>query len=161
MSTATNKSEKQVAGAGYILSFFNEIDILTQIASIYINNITRMKIKYGDIKPDTKFNDEDMSILNSIEQVKGVIFRTFIKFTSLKSKIIEFKNLDKENKGKNIQTVESMYKRIRDSAVPEITDIEGYTLRLNNLFVEAIEILTAAQGIYQAAVNAASLPGEG
>ena len=155
MTTAGSKTEKQVAGAGYILSFFNEIDVLTQLASIYINNITKMKVKYGDIDDKTKFDPADQTIITSTEQVKGSIFRTYIKFTSLKSKVREFENLDKEEKGKDIRTVAKLYAEVRDSAIPNIDLIEEYTLKLNTLFVEAIEILTTAQGIYTSAVNAA------
>ncbi len=155
MTTAGSKTEKQVAGAGYILSFFNEIDILTQLASTYINNIIKMKVKYGSIDDKTTLDPADQVIITSTEQVKGAIFRTYIKFTALKPKVREFATLDKEEKGKDTRTVEKLYQYVRDSALPDISLIEEYTLKLNTLFVDAIEILTMAQGIYTSAVNAA------
>ncbi len=155
MTTAGSKTEKQVAGAGYILSFFNEIDVLTQLASTYINNIIKMKVKYGNITDKTKLDPADQAIITSTEQIKGAIFRTYVKFTALKPKVREFANLDKEEKGKELRTVEKLYHEVRDSATPNIDLIEEYTLKLNTLFVEAIEILTMAEGIYTSAVNAA------
>lgn len=158
MTTGASKTEKQVAGAGYILSFFNEVDVLTQLSSTYINNIVKMKAKYGKITEKTKLDAADQIIMTSIENVKGAIYRTYIKFTSLKPKVKEFENLDKETDGKDNRTIERLYREVRDSPVPEIALIEEYTLKLNTLFVEAIEILMMAQGIYTSAVNAATAP---
>lgn len=144
--TQKTKDEKSIAGAGYIISFFTDLDIMISNASNYINNISRMKVKYGDITHETQFDPADQQLLTIIENIKTSVFRTYIKFVSLKKKLPEFKNLDVASDKE--KTIEELYKSIRDVPVPEITNVELYAMRLNNLFVEAIDILQLAQGLY-------------
>lgn len=148
MVTPSSKTERQVAGAGYIIGFFSDIEILTQNAAFYINNITKMRIKYKKIDEKTVFDPVDQTIIGIVENVKGSVFRTYIKFTALKQKIKEFENLDKAVKEGEPETIEKMYQKIRDTPLPDVAEIEAFVLRLNTLFVEAIDILATAQGIY-------------
>lgn len=138
----TPKDERVTAGAGYILTFFSELELLMSNAANYINNMARMKIKYPDMNEKLEISDSDVAMINIIENVKGSIFRVYIKFMALKPKIKEFEKKDKDNE------IRKLYETIRDSLVPRTADIETYALKLNELFVEAIDILAAAQGTY-------------
>lgn len=157
--TKAVRPEKAIAGSGYIISFFADIEVLVQNAANYINNITKMKLKYGKIGAKTEFDPSDQSILNIIDNMKSSVFKTYIKFMALKNKVKEFQSFDTEEKPKKKDekgtlTIETMYKKIRDEIMPNITDVEEYALRLNTLFVEALDILTTAQGIYSDAAGA-------
>jgi Fe-S-cluster formation regulator IscX/YfhJ len=154
-ATTINRTEKSVAGAGYVISFFSDIEVLIGNSANYINNVTKLKIKYNKkITEKTEFDEKDQAIIHIVEAVKSSVFRTYIKFTSLKQKIKEFENLDTDSDKKDAEpTIEKMYEKIRDATIPEIKDIEQYVLKLNRLFVEAIDILNMAQGIYQSAAT--------
>lgn len=147
--TKQRSDERKIAGAGYVLTFFNDIEVLIGVASNYINNIARMKIKYpglGESDEESRkvvFDEQDQSIINISENLKTYVFRTFVKFSSLKKKVKEFNQSDKDT-----PSVEDIYKEIRDSSFPTVKAVEDYVLLLNNLFVESVEILNAAQITY-------------
>lgn len=151
MTSQITRSEKAIVGSGYLIGFFSDIEVLIANASNYINNISRMKMKYGKITGKTEVDDSDSVLLNIVENVKGSVFRTYIKFSALKRKIKEFQSFDKNTKDHS--TITQMYIKIRDSGIPEVDEIENYVLRLNDLFVEAIDILINAQGVYQSLVS--------
>lgn len=156
MVTTKNKSERTVAGAGYIISFFSDIEVLILNSSGYLNNIARLKFRYGKgFSAKTPIDEGDKVILGVIDLVKSSVFSTYVKFNALKSKVKEFNILDnkKPKKGEKIETIESLYKKIRDNPIPNVEDIENYVMLLNKLFVEAIDILQTAQGVYADAIN--------
>jgi hypothetical protein len=156
VATKSSKSERAIAGAGYIISFFSDIEVLILNASNYVNNIARLKFRLGDITPKTELGEGDKAIIGVIEVAKTSVFSTYVKFNALKNKIKEFKMLDgekKKKKGERQPTIESLYEKIREAPIPEVEDVENYVILLNRLFVEAIDILTAAQGVYADAVS--------
>lgn len=144
----TQRTEREMAGAGYIISFFSDIEILIGNAANYINNIAKMKIKYQGIDDKTIFSQEDAVMLNIIDNIKTSVYRTYVKFMSLRGKVKEFGNDKKKGKKNEGDPIKDLKEKIMESVVPEVKDIEEYVLSLNGLFVSAIEILNTAQGIY-------------
>jgi hypothetical protein len=154
MPTQTTKSEKGIAGAGYLISFFSDLEVLIGNAANYINGISKLRFKYGKFSEETKMTDiekSDYVILDIVENFKTSVFKTYAKFSALKTKIKEFESLDKPDpkKKENPPTMAELYKTVRDRPLPDTKDVENYVFRLNVLFVEAVDILEIAQGVYQ------------
>lgn len=152
MSTA-NKSEKMVAGAGYVISFLNDIEMLTQNIGNYASNISRLKLKYGKLSNKTEWDEGDTAIINISEAAKMSSFQTYIKFTALKKKVKEFASLDKKE-----PTMKDLYEKIEKQALPNVEDFKAYLIRLHELFVESIDVFTTAQGIYSAYLSQGEQP---
>lgn len=153
MATTINKTERAIAGSGYIISFFSELEILLQNAANYVNGMAKMKDKYGKIGNETEIDQRDAVIINITENFKSSVFKTWIKFTALKKKVREFQSLDKPDKNTGRGIIEELQLKIRKQSFPEVDDAERYVLELNTLFVEALDVLTTAQTIYQSMVT--------
>lgn len=144
-----SKDESKAASAGYVLSFFSELEALSMNLAAYITALAKMKKKYpeGTINADTQLEPGDEWIVQTIDSVKMSVIRTYVKFQALQEKVKEFKAKAKE--------IRATYDRIKEEPVPTVDDIESFTLELNRLFVEGVvsELLTTARAVYAQMVS--------
>ena len=135
--------ENQIAASGYILTFFNDVESLTNYHATYSNLVIEYKALFPTNYSLKKLDDAHREILlNTIRSLRFWIKRTYIKFSALKYKIKGFN--DSETK------LTALYDKIKDAPAPELDDVENYVLELNKLFVLGIvaELLTKAAEIY-------------
>lgn len=135
--------ESQIAASGYILTFFNDVESLTNSYGSYANVLIEYQALYPNDKDLKKLDDTSRErLLEIIRQLRFWINRTYIKFSSLKFKIVEFE--------KNEKALDTAYLKICEAPAPAISDVKDYALELNKLFVLGIvsELLTKATEIY-------------
>lgn len=136
--------ERTVAGAGYILSFFNDIEQLTTYFANYINVFVELKAKYkgvGDNELSDRLVEEDRDELVSLVQgMRTWIVRTYVKAKALSSHIASF----------NVETLEAKYKEVTQKFILNPDDIESYVIEINKAFTEGVlkDLLVQAHDIY-------------
>lgn len=136
-------SENTTAAAGYIITFFNEIENLTHHTAGYCNVLTELREKYPGDQTLKKMDDtERQALQQSVKFSRYWVVRTYVKLSALAPKIPEFQ--------KNLKQIESLKQPITSQGVPEYDTLEKYVLELNKLFVAGImsELLTKAQDVY-------------
>jgi len=143
-------TEEEIAGSGYVLSFYNDIENLTNSYATYINVLIRMKDKYKlneGIKPSgadkVKLDVEDEEALLSVAETLRIwITRSYIKMASLKDKVSD---MEESFKG-----VKSLYEKSLSTSIIEKKVAEEYVLKINQSFVTGIlkELLIRSKDIY-------------
>ncbi len=129
--------EEKVAGASYLLTFLSDIEFLIAYASSYINLYVHLKNKYTE-ESLQKYDIEDSekkSLMETINQLRSIIFKVYVRFNALTKQIKEFKTYKKE--------IKKYYEKIipkdkSDSFVPLVEDVENFVIKINEIFVEAI-----------------------
>jgi len=128
------KSEERYAFAGYVSSFYYALESLNTQVAAYVDAIVNLDYRYGDSTQDLKAmkpsEKEELKILCS--DIRKLIHLTYIKFTSLSSKIPEFEQQKKDLK--------SAYENIIDDVVFYREKLDKYLLILNQAFMSGIGI---------------------
>jgi len=138
--------ESRVAGAGFILVFFEDVENLNDAFSTYVNTILELKKKYGLDKEDIdqiELSDEDRMALISIrQQLRNFIIRTYMKYLAVKQKVPD---IDVDDK-----ILSSVYDKITQDVVLSEKKVEKYIIEINKVFTSAIlsDLLTEAKDIY-------------
>jgi hypothetical protein len=133
--------ERKVAGANYIIAFFNEIQLLNHSFSLYVNFIVQLKAKYGEEIDDRAFAEEDKGHLSELSQnVRHHCHKCFIMYKSI------YQSIEKLEFNKE---VEKEYNDIKDSYVVGSKELEEFVLVMNKAFVEDVikNLLLTSQDI--------------
>lgn len=135
--------EETVSAAGYIITFFNDIESLTNSLGYYSNLMLRVKNKYPTKELLEKMMEaEKTETIRITQDMRFWITRTYVKFSALKEKIKEFQEAE--------ETIEKKYKEISRTPTPEMEKIQDYAIELNKLFVKGVvsNLLTKAYDVY-------------
>ena len=135
--------DNKLPAANYLLTFFDDIETVTNNAAIYIDVISEMKARYSEesLKNRKGIAEEDIPpLIANIQQIKMTVFRAYVKFAALSEKIPEFM-ANKE--------IRKRYEAIADKPVPLKADVEAFVLELNKVFVMGVmdELLIKAADV--------------
>lgn len=144
---ADETKDQRIAGASYIVTFFNDVEALNWQAPAYINLITQFKFKYPQKGESGRPEESDMDIVDqtnlqsSVQMIKTYVFRVYTKFRALSKQIDQF------DEYKDI--MEKGYKAVSGEAIPSQEVIEGFVITVNELFVMGIvgELLGSASEV--------------
>lgn len=137
--------EEKIASASYILTFLSDMEMLLDYVSAFINLLVQFKEKYPQQeleKGSIELEPTDQQTLqNTINALRALIFKTYVRFNALKKEIKEFKTNEKQ--------IKELYTKIIDAPIPLRQDIEAYTIKLNEVFVSSMmsEIISKAREI--------------
>lgn len=133
--------EKLVAGAGYILTLFNDIEQLTSYFANYLNTFIELKHKYRDVKNLDQLEEGDRSnLISLIQGMRSWVVRTYIKMKALEEQIGEV----------NTGRLEESYKEVVSSFVLNPNTVEKYVIEINRAFAKGIlrDLLVQAHDLY-------------
>ena len=133
--------EKLVAGAGYILTLFNDIEQLTSYFANYLNTFIELKHKYRDVKNLDQLEECDRSnLISLIQGMRSWVVRTYIKMKALEEQIGEV----------NTGRLEESYKEVVSSFVLNPNTVEKYVIEINRAFAKGIlrDLLVQAHDLY-------------
>jgi len=133
--------EVQIAGAGYILTFFNDIEQLNSYYASYVNTILSLKHKYPDTKNLENISDEDrQTLINMAQGLRTWIIRCYIKAQALKDKVDAFNN----------QKLDDSYKKATSTFILDPKDAEEFVVEINKAFADGVlvDLLSQARDIY-------------
>lgn len=135
--------DENVSAAGYIITFFNDIENLTNSFAQFSNLLANLKGNYPTDDELKKLPEEQrMQLLQLVQDVRFWVNRTYVKFSALKASVKEFE----AHGGK----VDELYNALLTEKVPEFDKLKSYVIELNRLFVLGIvsTLLTKAYDIY-------------
>lgn len=142
--------ENRLASMGFIVSFYGDTETLTDAFASYLNiwNVIKAIPNQNQLSLSDHFDkvtspEQKTAIATYAGEIRFFVTRTFLKFSSLKDEIKEFK--------KDFEPIEDLYKKIAHSALlPSIEDTEKYILALNKAFVKGVvaEFLIKSQEVY-------------
>lgn len=133
--------EKLVAGAGYILTFFNDIEQLTSYFASYLNTFLELKSKYQDLEALDKLDESDRAnLVGLIQGMRSWIVRTYVKAKALEEHVSEF----------NVEELEKSYKEATENFVLKPESVEKYVIEINKAFAKGImkDLLVQAHDLY-------------
>jgi hypothetical protein len=135
-------SENEKSAAGYIVTFFNDIESVTNSLGYYSNAMAMIKGKYPAAELNKILDEEKNQMLATVQDIRFWVIRTYVKFNALKGKIKEFETFSKN--------IDKYYGKILEQPVPTFESLNGYVVELNRLFVLGIveSILTKAYDVY-------------
>jgi len=122
-------SDEKTAASSYILTFYQEVQQLTNLFGNYKNVIDKFKYKYGSDVLE-KLNDADKTFLDQqVQQVKIYSSVIYIKYKTIIETIKDIKKDDK--------LVDS-YEKVSAKYIIKIDDLELYVFRLNVILAQKI-----------------------
>lgn len=122
-------SDEKTAASSYILTFYQEVQNLTNLFGDYKNVLDKYKHQYGS-SVEAKLNDNDKAFLDQkVQQVKIYSSVIYIKYKTF----VETIKGTKEDK----KLVEA-YNGISKTYIIKIEDLEVYVFRLNVLLAQKI-----------------------
>lgn len=133
--------EQQVAGAGYVLSFFNDVEQLSNYYAQYINTILSFERKYPDSKALENMSEEDrQTLINVVQGLRTWIIRCFVKAQALKEKVENFTS----------DEFEESYRKVTGEFIPEKEVVEKFVIEINKAFVNGVlvDLLNQARDVY-------------
>jgi len=140
--------EKKIAGASYIVNFYNEVQNLKINFSAYLNVMIEIESnlaggKIDSIEMTKKLTDEQIGAVKVICQ--NVRHTAILTYTSYKSLISSVSTL------KPVSEMESNYKKIRDTFVIDKDVLESYVTEMNTFLLKDIikGLLETSQNIIQ------------
>lgn len=133
--------EQQVAGAGYVLSFFNDIEQLSNYYAQYINTVLSFERKYPNNKALEGMSEEDrQALIATVQGLRTWIIRCFVKAQALKEKVENFTS----------DEFEEIYRKVTSNFIPEREDVESFVIEINKAFVNGmlVDLLNRARDVY-------------
>jgi hypothetical protein len=148
-------TEEEIAASSYIISFYNDIENLTNSYAGYLNVLVRIQDRYGlkekaDSKPDAKDHslkklepEDERALLEVAEGIRVWIARCFVKLSTLQDKIPEMK--------KNAPEIKTLYEKAISSSVISKEIAEAFVLQINKVFVSGVlkDLLVKSKDIYK------------
>ena len=123
--------EEEVAGVGYLLTFFNDVEQLVNSFTYYLNKLLEIKALIPD--PSKLDNTgivipekQRLEIIEADKAFKTWLVRCHIKALSLRG---FFKTLDND-------VLDNIFNKNRDRLLMDIEDAQTYTIEINKAFAE-------------------------
>lgn len=144
-------TEKQIAGASYIIAFYKEVQALTHNYGNYLNLMLEIENRYGtDAKGIEPEVNNQLSL--TIQTVRLSIHKSFVMYCSIKEAITE-----KEEKGNKQKTekLNKAYSKLKTEFVLDRDSLETYVIALNSALVNDIiqNLLTSSQDLVSEVYN--------
>lgn len=137
-------ADSKVAAAGYLITYFNDIESLTNAFGNYNNLLFELKSKYQkNIEENKMERIPDAERANLEQQLKDTRFwitRTYIKTVALEDKVKELK----------IEDLKAKYQKVMSEPVIVNEMLEEYVIELNKVFVNGVvvELVEKAGDVY-------------
>lgn len=138
--------EEDLAGTGYILKFYQDLELLsdwyaefTNTKVLMENKVTKEELLKGNYEGLT--DEEVVALKTAANTTRHYIIRTYIKTQALNEKITQFKTSDK---------LKPAYDKCKNTAIMDLSLIEDYIIELNRLFITGMleSLLVTARDLY-------------
>lgn len=147
--------ERKLAGANYIVNFFNEIQQLNHHYAQYCNLMLELKNTYGEKADKAKFQESDRQALkNMLQTLRYYSHKIMIQYQSI-FKVLPNSDVEDIKKNKKDPLTDA-YGKIKTDFVIGQKDIEKFVVSINSTLVEGIikDLLVTSQDIYGQIYNA-------
>jgi hypothetical protein len=137
-------NEKQIASANYVVSFYNEIQLLIHNYAIYLNLMLETKNKYNASTEDEeklKINSVDkQQIIDTSQQLRYSIHKVYILVSSLLSSL---------KKEKDKEDIDTEYTSLSEEMVFNKESLKKYVFLCHNILTDEVmsNLLVTSQDI--------------
>ena len=121
--------EKQVAGASYILTFFKDVEALTNHNAQYLNLLLEMENKYNGVDLAKLEEQEKQVVIAAVQNYRYFANKCYIQYKSLTDYI---KELSKNNK------IEEYYKEVKKDFVLSRELCENLVIEFNKVILKDV-----------------------
>lgn len=135
---------------GYIITFFNDVEALTNTYASYQTIMLSTIEKYPELKTGVpsyfKIDDQSrLALLGILNDLRFYLIRVHTKAMALKHKIKELNEPDLEN----------IYQTIKIQTVLNVEEIEKYVFKIHECFVKGAleDLLVKISNLYPKLVN--------
>jgi hypothetical protein len=123
-------TETDIAGMGYIITFFNDIENLTNTYASYHTIILSIYEKYPELKKGVTSNfkiaeADRLNLIEILHNFRTWIIRVHTKAMALKIKIKELNDPELEN----------IYQSIKEKSMLDVDKMEKYVFAVHKCFV--------------------------
>lgn len=125
-----NAQEKKQAAASYILNFYNQVLMLNDQYSRYLNFLTEIQAKYGAAAEDKTEIEERSLLIDLLRNVRYVVTTSHIQYTVIAKSIGIKREIE--------EATQKEYLAIRDTFIIKRTDLEKYVFTLNTFLINSI-----------------------
>lgn len=139
------QQEKDVAGASYILTFYNDVQLLNNNYVQYCNLLIEL-----EAKQEVKIGIEERQVLiQSIQTLRENIQKTYIEYTALISNIGIDKDVEKDKK--LYETYKDLITKFiinRDKVGEYVRELNNFLIRnvIRNLLENSKDLITTLYG---------------
>lgn len=133
--------ERKLAGANYIINFFNEIQQLNHHYSLYLNYLLQLNTKYGSSPDNQNILDNEKEYLSNLTQgVRHYVHKVFIQYEALYSSIDKLQ-LDTK--------IKEMYQKIANTYIINSNELREFVLLINKTLINDVikDLLVSSQEI--------------
>lgn len=129
--SSKNKNEQAIAGANYIINFYQEVETLISVYSQYDNLVLELETKSQDREENEQIEEQEAEAIKQASQTtRYYIKTTYIKFSGIA------RNVKIEDKEYNELT--KLYNKINKTLIVNRDDIKEYTIELNRLLLKNV-----------------------
>ncbi|MEE9364813.1 MAG: hypothetical protein V3U92_19605 [Cellulophaga sp.] len=123
---------KAQAYAGYVMSFYGDVQNLTYMSADYLNLYLQIGIKYSGKEGDANLNNEEKTNMQvAIQSLRRMVFAINTKFNALED-VLENKD------AKNIKALKTAYDKLMKATVPTQEHVETYVTGINKAMMKGI-----------------------
>jgi hypothetical protein len=125
--------DEQLAGAGYILNFFENVLNMNAYYSELKRRLLNIKAKTNPDElqknpTDHVSSSELKQLRNTLQFLNGFIDLTYIQAQALKNKVQAF----------NDSELQKLYESTETGEIPKIENIQEYVIKINTAFVDDV-----------------------
>jgi len=113
-----------------------DVEQLTWTGASYINLLAQLRERYPqtDLEKQTEESGIDdidqQNLAIGVQQIKGFVFRTYVKFNALSKQIKDFESYK--------DGIKTKYEEISKGVIPTKESVENFIVSMNELFVTGV-----------------------
>lgn len=141
MKGQSNINEEKTTAASYIISFFENVGLITHHYAQYTNLIIELENKYKEVDLKGVTEEEGKVLQQLLQEIRYYAHKAIIQYKSINETLDEDK--DKE--------ILDNYDKIKKNYIIQRQDIEAFTIQLNKVLVKDImrSLLQSSQDIIE------------
>lgn len=128
MTKIEKVNEKRIAGASYIIGFYENINLLTHNYAQYLNFLIELENKYKNVDLGKISEQERGVFIQSIQEVRYFAHKCYIMYKT----IILPLNIKED------QDINNFYEKIKANYIIDRKDIEMFTVSLNSVLMSNV-----------------------
>lgn len=124
----SNINEQKTAAASYIISFYQQVQILVDYYVSYSNIMTQIQYLYNGL--DLKKMDErhQQELTQTIQNLRFAVQKTYIQYDTIRQTLKKEENKD----------IQNLYNDIKNTFVFVRADVEKFVILINKFLMEDI-----------------------
>lgn len=133
-------SEERTAAASYVLTFYQEVQALTQGYAQYLNILAELEARHGveDLAKRVEENEKQL-LVQTVQNIRAYANKVHISYNCIRDNLPELKEeRERQESEENHRRIEAAKTKINAAFIIRTQDIEEYVIGLNKFLVSHI-----------------------